>query len=310
MRIKFPISAGLTFISFIGVGYYLYTGVIFFNNTSIHLPSILIVLLLMPINWGLESLKIYQKFNLNYSFKDCVRITLKGLGLSLVTPFGLGAYVGRALFEEQDKRDKLLRASVYASYAQSIVTFGIGLPAFIMFRSSARVAGLSEFNTYLVTNTMLFAGMAFMCWFFLMDGKNILLNLYLRNTSILIFDAKFYSTFTSLIKLSFLRYLVFGFQYLVLLMPFYSESWSELILPISIIFMFQTMLVVPPLLSGLLRGGVAAFILSPLGIDYTVCLGLASTLFLINLILPALAGSFILFSELRTQYRIKLLTEK
>jgi hypothetical protein len=93
-------------------------------------------------------------------------------------------------------------------------------------------------------------------------------------------------------------------------MPFYSEDWRDLIFPVAVIFMIQSMIVIPPMISGLFRGGIAVCVLTPFGIDLDVCLGIASTLFLINLILPALAGNFLLFGDLRTQYGFKLLTKE
>jgi hypothetical protein len=102
-------------------------------------------MLLMPLNWSLESLKIYQKFNLNYSFKECVWITLKGLGLSLVTPMGMGVFVGRAMFEDQARRENLLTATAFSSYAQSMVTFSIGMFAFYKF---CRLLGIIIFVAF------------------------------------------------------------------------------------------------------------------------------------------------------------------
>ena len=311
LKIKAAFSVVLAWISFVGVGYYLWTSIFFLNKlTFIHIPSLLLVLLLMPLNWFFESLKIYQKFNLNYSFMECVWITLKGLGLSLVTPMGMGVFLGRAMFEDQTRRQNLLTATAFSSYAQSMVTFGIGMFAFFKMGPLGEIGFTSELNNYLVINFLLFLVIAILFWIFLMNGKHLLRRIYMPKLPNSNDGTKIYNSLASLLLLSFVRYLVFGFQYLFLLMPFYSEDWRDLIFPVAVIFMIQSMIVIPPMISGLFRGGIAVCVLTPFGIDLDVCLGIASTLFLINLILPALAGNFLLFGDLRTQNGFKLLTKE
>lgn len=297
-------------MSLIGVVYYLWTSIFYLSKLSfLHIPSLLLVMLLMPLNWSLESLKIYQKFNLNYSFKECVWITLKGLGLSLITPMGIGVFLGRAMFEDKLRRENLLTATAYSSYAQSMVTFSLGMVAFFWMGPLEGVVVLSELNNYLVVNFLLFLLGSLLFWIFLMNGKQLLRRIYLQKLPHLKYGSQSTSSLASVLFLSIVRYLVFGFQYLFLLMPFYSGDWSDLIFPVGVIFMIQSMIVIPPMISGLFRGGIAVCVLTPLGIEMDVSLGIASTLFLINLILPALAGNFLLFGDLRTQYEIKLLTK-
>jgi hypothetical protein len=312
LKFKVAFSVILAWISFVGVGYYLWTSIFFLNKlTFIHIPSLLLVMLLMPLNWSLESLKIYQKFNLNYSFKECVWITLKGLGLSLVTPMGMGVFVGRAMFEDQARRENLLTATAFSSYAQSMVTFGIGMFAFFKMGPFGEIGFTSELNNYLVINFLLFLVIAILFWIFLMNGKHLLRRIYMPKLPNSNDGTKIYTSLASLLLLSFVRYLVFGFQYLFLLMPFLFRRLERSHFSGSCYFYdsihdrnssndFRTFQ----------RGDCCMCTCTPFGIDLDVCLGIASTLFLINLILPALAGNFLLFGDLRTQYGFKLLTKE
>ena len=92
-------------------------------------------ILLVPLNWGLESKKWkvlvnnFQKFTL----KESLLSVLSGVSLAIMTPGRIGEYGGRLIGIEKNNWSKALLANLISSLSQNIINIGVGLIASLIF---------------------------------------------------------------------------------------------------------------------------------------------------------------------------------
>ncbi|PHI20491.1 hypothetical protein CEQ90_06990 [Lewinellaceae bacterium SD302] len=92
-----------------------------------------LVLLLMPVNWLLETRKwqlLLRPF-LDWSFRRCLKAVLAGVSVSAVTPNRIGEIGGRLLQAGKGEYSKVLASSLLGSICQWLVFLLVALPALI-----------------------------------------------------------------------------------------------------------------------------------------------------------------------------------
>jgi hypothetical protein len=92
---------------------------------------ILIAIILMPINWLLETLKWYLLLNrdADIPFRKCIEAVLGGLALSMNTPNRIGEYFGRILYLEKGRRFSGAHYSIVSGFSQLLITLLAGFSA-------------------------------------------------------------------------------------------------------------------------------------------------------------------------------------
>ena len=261
------------------------------------------VIVLMFVNWGLEAKKwqILIKTIQEVSFFRAFRAILSGQAFALNTVNGVGDYLGRIVYLNEGNRIRAISISIVGNFSQLIVTFVMGL------------FGLLYMRFFLLNNDQTFKGLSVFWFDGLMWGLLIANILFLMLYFSLSWITKMFETIpfvskysfyiqevenlswkelTRILSLSFIRYFVFVAQYLLLLQVFKVDaSWISLAWLVSVLFL--VLAIVPSLtLAELgLRGEVSIQLIglisgSTIGILFT-----ATGIWLINKVIPALAGS-------------------
>ncbi|MCE7070448.1 flippase-like domain-containing protein [Dyadobacter sp. CY327] len=96
-----------------------------------HFPILFFMLLLVPVNWALESLKWQQlaKKVVDISFRDAFRGTLTGLAFGVAAPAQLGDTIGRVAALKSDRRLEAIGAAIVSNGIQfyiSVVAGAVG----------------------------------------------------------------------------------------------------------------------------------------------------------------------------------------
>ena len=89
-----------------------------------HAPVLVTMLLLVPLNWALESLK-WQKLIariIPLSFRDALRGTLTGLAVGVAVPAQLGDTLGRVAALRSDRRLEAIGAALISNGIQFYVS--------------------------------------------------------------------------------------------------------------------------------------------------------------------------------------------
>lgn len=270
-----------------------------------NLKWFVLVLSLAPANWSLESLK-WQKLLSRIRpvrFGRAFKSMLSGMSFSLVTPNRVGDFAGRIIHVAPGYKVKAAIASMIGSIAQMCctATFGIlGLlylniyhsdPYFRIALTIAVLVAVTAFVLYLNINK--FKG-------FSKRYKQLRkLNFGLRVLS-------FYSRrdLAYILALAFGRFLCYNIQYILLINILGAEvAWFPGIFVSAL--MFWTISVVPSV--AMLELGVRGYVGIYLFVDATGLTGQvlpilsgSYLLWFVNLVLPAILGSFTLLS-LRTK---------
>jgi MFS family permease len=257
----------------------------------------------MLLNWGVEALKwkVLIRHIQPVSFGRAFKAVLAGVSMAMNTPNRVGEYFGRIIFIEEGNRIRAIALTIVGSISQLIITilfgcFGLLFLRFHLQNMPAVNVGLSITWTTAIIYCCL-AGVAVLLLFYFRLSWTIKLIEKIPFVSRYAYFIQKLEEFEwqellKVLTLSLLRYSVFIIQYVLLLQVFdvhigvWKSCWLTMV-------MFLALAVVPTIaLAELgLRGKLSIqlfglFSNNTLGIVFT-----ATGIWLINLVVPALAGS-------------------
>lgn len=264
-----------------------------------NIPYLVAVLLLMPINWSLEAIKWQWLISSFYPsrFREALMTIFAGLSFGVITPSRLGEYGGRFYMMQKSSRWKSVSATFVGSMAQNIITAITGMSgtAFLIYTNQ-------EWNKYLASSIFYLSGMALILglviYFNIGLLQSLLQNLPYSKLSEKLSQHSLYlqkvkrTTLQKVLVFSFLRYIIYTFQYLLLLHFFaINVPINEAIAVVAVIFLVQSGLPLPPLLGMVARGEIALIFWANYTDNTLGILATTFSLWCINLIIPALIGT-------------------
>ena len=256
------------------------------------------VILMMFLNWLVEALKwryMISKIE-NISIMTAYRAVFTGITVSTFTPNRIGEYGGRVFCLEKGDRIKAVFITVLCSMSQLLVTILYGsISLFILFdeilidKTFLSVSLLILLNLFLLFSYFNISHIVnFLVKFKLIKNfKKYLEVLVMYNYKDLIIAFIYSNT----------RYFIFSLQFIILLHVFgINISFMDAILSVMLIFFFITITPTITIAEIGVRGSVAIFVLGLFSSNDIAILSSTTLLWLINLIIPAIIGSFFIFS--------------
>jgi len=259
------------------------------------------VVLLMIVNWVLESLKwkyLTRDFQ-PMSAWQATEAVFCGLTWAIFTPNRLGEYAGRVLFLPNRKRVYGVFAMAVGAYGQNVITNVVGLASLVWFMNTflhlkplvyfGVLAGATAFTVFIA-----------IVYFHIVWVVNILDKIPYVKKYHRFFDIMARYKKPELIKIMLFclaRYSVFSFQYYLvihLLIP--DISAIQMMLMVFILFFVQSALPSLDLLDIGVRNGTAAYLFSYITGQQLAVMAAVSSIWLINLIIPAILGSVFVFN--------------
>jgi len=277
-------------------------------------PLLLLVILLMLLNWGIESQK--WRFMINkierISFFRALQAVFTGASISFFTPNRTGEYFGRAFILDKASHVEGILITILGSMSQLLITILTGTMAMLVF-----------IPKFMGTNPI-FSGYIYDGVVVLMIILDLLLLFLLINVQFLsvvrdkLFRTKFkrfrrhllvFSGFrprdmATIIGLSFVRYIVFTVQFLVLLKIFsVPVPIFDAVIIISLIFFVLSIVPTVTLTELGIRDSAAVYFFGiyfnkASGMTDSAMIGIlsaATLLWIINLAVPAVFGTFFVF---------------
>ncbi|MEN8250081.1 MAG: hypothetical protein ABFS32_14205 [Bacteroidota bacterium] len=243
------------------------------------------VIILLPINWSLESMKwriLAGKANI--SFQKAIIGVMSGVTLDNILPASTGSITGRVLSVDKESRMEVIPGILAGQFLQSVVTFLFGLVGFWL----AWTKNPDIFSWQLIHTIYLLGG-----------GIIAMLALYFWRKKIpdFIKPISQYSFFNwmNVLGLSIIRYLVFLGQF-ILLMQIFSPELDVLLQLGCATFVFAARTFLPKI-SSLERLGIramaAVFFLDLFAQPYAGVLYAVVSLWMINLVIPSLIGLYL-----------------
>ena len=254
----------------------------------------------MLVNWILESFKWrYLTRHLEkISVWDAIEAVFCGLTWAIFTPNRLGEYAGRVLFLPSRKRVYGVFAMAVGSFGQNVITNVLGLSALLWY-----------LFTYYHLNVWLYAAISIgsvgAMAFFLIIFFHIIWVVDLLDR--IPYIKKFHRFFDimgryekqELIKImgfSLARYAVFSFQYYLIIHLLIPEIPAfQMMMLVFVFFFVQSALPSLDLLDIGVRSGAATLLFVHVTNQSLAIIAAVSSIWLINLIIPAILGSVFVF---------------
>ena len=267
-----------------------------------------LVILLAFVNWGLEAKKwqVLMRHLQPLNYFDALKGVLSGVTLSLNTPNRIGEYGGRVLYVKEGNRLKSVSLSIAGSICQLTITvlMGCGGLVFLLNTSdeSSTIMGLSVFwlrvllLLSVVAASVLLLFLFRLSWIIKLFERVTLFSKFVQYVKVL--DEFTPKLLLRLLLLSLLRYFVFVLQYIVLLQVLQVEvSWQQGFWLIAILYL--VMAIVPSFAIADLgiRGKFSTELLSLYSTNIIGILGTTFGIWIINLFIPALAGSYFIIRK-------------
>lgn len=262
--------------------------------------TIILMLLLVPANWALESLKWQQLAMkvVKLSFWDAFRGTLTGLAVGVAAPAQLGDTIGRVAALRSDKRLEAIGAAVVSNGIQFYVSIVGGTVGWFYLRKSISL----DMQTQLFTGCLLIFLIALGCVVTIFRRK-----LHLWKPTKPLFK-NFHSYFhiigeyttSELLMATFygsLRYMVFLSQFVLALSLFeFSLGVPELSACVALIFLAKTVIPAVNVLGDLgLREFTALFIFKQYNLPAEEIITATFGVWIINVLGPILVGIFLIW---------------
>lgn len=258
-------------------------------------------IILMVPNWLLETTRWRKLVNQHFpiSFKKSLQAVLMGVTLGMISPQRVGEYAGRLLAVPSDKNWLSVKANFLTSLSLNISILIFGIVAVLLF------AGNEKLFFDLSVNSILLAGGISLVLLLLLFFNLKLIERFF-NVEKYLSKIKNWGSFNAyqfskqslfyLLILSAVRYIVFLSQYALLLFYFGVDIdvWS-LFACVAVIYLIQSSIPLPGMLSLLARGEIALLVFSSFNVNEISILATTFSLWIINLLIPAFCGLILLW---------------
>jgi hypothetical protein len=233
------------------------------------------------LNRFLEILKwknlvlVIEKLSLYTATKQ----VLAGVTAGLFTPNGIGEYAGKALYFPKSETKRVLFLNLICNGIQMVLTIVFGL------------IGLLYLGYTLYFFILIGIGFLVLTFLFLTKNTNIKgysIGLFLEKTADI--PKKIHQ---KNILLAIARYLTFSHQYYFLFLLFGIEiDYFTLMATITAVYFIASSLPSFQFLDFVVKGGVAIWFFDKLNIDEYIVLFISTFMWLLNVVLPVVIGSY------------------
>ncbi|MEO6285949.1 MAG: lysylphosphatidylglycerol synthase domain-containing protein [Dyadobacter sp.] len=265
-----------------------------------HFPVIAFMLILVPANWALESLKwqkLAQKVAI-LSFWDAFRGTLTGLAVGVAAPAQLGDTIGRVAALKSDRRLEAIGAAIVSNGIQFYISVVAGAMGWFHLQEKLALSSAAKQMLSILLIIILLLGVlavAFRKQLTERHPKNPTLkkiHSYLRIIGTYTGDELGLSAFYGA-----LRYIVFLTQFVLALSLFdFPVPALELASCVSLIFLAKTLIPAVNVLGDLgLREFTALLVFASYGLPAEKVIAATFLVWIVNVLGPILIGIFLIW---------------
>jgi len=255
----------------------------------------------MLVNWGLETRKwqVLLKHLEPIRFSRAFKAILAGLAFAMNTPNRIGEYGGRILYVPEGKRLKAVSLTVAGSMSQLLVTLVMGSIGLTLLRENL-VSGVGNDSAGMWIDvfrfiTALCAVLGALVYFrlgWLVRSIDRIPGFDVLSRHISVMEELTVSVLLRVLALSMFRFLVFGIQYILMLHFLQVDiGWWDGLWTVSVLFLLLAMVPTIALLELGMRWEYSLVLFRMFSGNTVGIYAAATGIWLVNLVLPALAGS-------------------
>ncbi|MDO5979660.1 lysylphosphatidylglycerol synthase domain-containing protein [Flavivirga sp. MEBiC05379] len=255
------------------------------------LKSILSLLFLTFFNWFFEIIKWQTLVSpiKKISFKNAFEQSLGSLTASLFTPNRIGEYGAKAIYYTSNYRKRILLINLLGNILQMFTTTVFGVIGFCFFTAKHQVnIDYYKFAQYLLIGLLIIALIVFI----VLKTKLTIKGYSLEKIKhfILGFPKK---TMGFALFLSMLRYMIFSFQFYLLLQLFGTEiSYFNAMTVITSMYLLASIIPSIFIFDVVIKGSVAIYLFGFIGFSEITILSTIAMMWLLNFVLPSMIGSY------------------
>ncbi|MBC7829555.1 MAG: flippase-like domain-containing protein [Chitinophagaceae bacterium] len=267
--------------------------------------TILLVMGLMLVNWGIEARKWQLAISQVQivSFPKAFKAIFTGTTLAFFTPNRMGEYMGRILYIRKGNRIKAISLTIVCSMAQLLVTLSAGLIGLSFVKSyiisSSNISSVKswiELSMVITAGAVLILGLLYfrLRWLTKLVQRTPRINKYVAYIRVL--DNFNATILLRILSLCVLRYAVFVLQYFLFFQVFDVEiNWWQTFWSISVVFLILAVVPSIALLTELgIRWKASIELVALFSTNITGILATSLAIWIINLVIPALIGSLLI----------------
>lgn len=254
---------------------------------------LLIAAILMPVNWLIEAIKwksLLSKIE-KISLFHALRAVWGGLTINNWIPNRMAEFLGRMIFLKKGNMGKSISCTIVGGYAQFLSNILWG-SLFLFFSQFVKLP-------YWLWGIILASLVLFIFFYFkIRFFHQLLKRLRFLNTFTEVFITIEVQKLCFVFILANLRYFVYLLQFYLSLKAFgINVGFFTGISAVSLIFLIQTFLPAITLTEIGTRGAVILFVFEHFSFSQVNLLASAYAVFLINIIIPTLAGAFFIIKN-------------
>ncbi len=264
-----------------------------------------ICLILIPVNWGIESYKwkIITAPIQPISFFTAQRSVYAGICLGNLAPGRATEFLAKIIFFDPGNRSKITVLHFVNGMFQLCVTYLIGFVALAF-----KLNSFGEKYIWIAYATGSVACLVIIIFVLSLLKINKVLQYVSRkiyksqnNSDVAAVAFEYQFTARQLIQLfafSVLRYIVFSIQMILLIGLFYNAGITlSIVLSVALYFLITTTIPMISIIEPAIRAAVALVVFKDTGISNTAIALASVSIWLINIIIPSIYGYFILLQQ-------------
>ena len=260
------------------------------KNDRFSLKNILFLLFLSCFNWFLEILKWRYLVNsiTTISFFEALKQSLGALTASLFTPNRIGDYGAKALYFESHLRKRIVLLNFIGNVMQMTITVIIGSIGLYFFITKYQIDyDVHRVSRFLITVIVVLA----LSLFGIKQKKYRIKGLPVDKVVLFIKTLSLKVKSLGLI-FSFLRYLIFAFQFYFLILLFgFKITYLDAMICISSMYLLASVIPSVFIFDVVIKGSVAVYLFSKTGMNDFTILSIVLLMWILNFVLPSCLGS-------------------
>ncbi|MBK9285931.1 MAG: flippase-like domain-containing protein [Sphingobacteriaceae bacterium] len=256
-------------------------------------------LLLIPINWGIESFKwklITAQIE-KISFKNAQKSVYSGICIGNLAPGRATEFLAKIIFFKPENRTAVSVLHFVNGMFQLSLTYLIGFIGLAI-----QLNALAHDQVWIAYLSFGIAILVMLVFIISLFKISRIINYAVKKISATknIEPVNFQFNFSLLFQLfsySLLRYIVFSVQFILLLYLFAGNFNSNIIIGIVIYFLITTSIPMISFLEGAIRAAVALLVFKNCGISDTAAALASISVWLTNIIIPSIFGYIFLLQQ-------------
>lgn len=260
-------------------------------NNIFSLKNSIILMVLSCLNWFFEIIKwkTLVSFIKKITLKEATKQTLGALTASLFTPNRIGEYGAKAMFYQSNTRKRVVGINIISNLLQMAITCALGVVGLTYFIAIYPIQ-INYAKLTIIISLSLIAMVAIGLILSHVTFQKSIFSTQKIKTALLNYPKK---KITAGLVFSLIRYLIFSFQFYILL-RFFNVHLSYFLAMSALTSMYFITSIIPSLFifDVVIKGSVAVYLFAFIGVNEITILTIVMLMWIFNFVLPSVIGSY------------------